>query len=49
LSNFLIWQTSYTEMYITDTLWPDFGRADFLTALKDYIRRDRRFGRVGST
>jgi undecaprenyl diphosphate synthase len=49
LSNFLIWQTSYTEIYITDTLWPDFGRADFLAALKDYIRRDRRFGRVGST
>ncbi len=49
LSNFLIWQTSYTEIYITNTLWPDFGREDFLTALKDYIKRDRRFGRVGST
>ncbi len=49
LSNFLIWQTSYTEIYITNTLWPDFGRADFLAALKDYIRRDRRFGRVGSS
>ncbi|NMC44850.1 MAG: isoprenyl transferase [candidate division Zixibacteria bacterium] len=49
LSNFLIWQTSYTEIYITNTLWPDFGRADFLAALQDYIKRDRRFGRVGST
>jgi len=48
LSNFLIWQTSYTEIYITDTLWPDFGRRDFLLALDDYIRRDRRFGRVPS-
>jgi len=48
LSNFLIWQTSYTEIYITDTLWPDFGRADFLAALQDYIKRDRRFGRVNS-
>jgi undecaprenyl diphosphate synthase len=48
LSNFLIWQTSYTEIYITDTLWPDFGKADFLEALRDYIKRDRRFGRVSS-
>jgi undecaprenyl diphosphate synthase len=48
LSNFLIWQTSYTEIYITDTLWPDFGKADFLAALQDYIKRERRFGRVNS-
>jgi undecaprenyl diphosphate synthase len=46
LSNFLIWQTSYTEMYITETLWPDFGEEAFLVAVKDYIKRDRRFGRV---
>jgi len=46
LSNFLIWQTSYTEMYITDTLWPDFGKAEFAAAIRDYIKRDRRFGRV---
>ncbi len=46
LSNFLIWQTSYTEMYITDTLWPDFGKAEFAAAIGDYIKRDRRFGRV---
>jgi len=49
LSNFLIWQTSYTEIYITDTLWPDFGKDDFLIALEDYIKRDRRFGRVNSS
>ncbi len=48
LSNFLIWQTSYTEIYITDTLWPDFGKDDFLAALQDYIKRERRFGRVNS-
>jgi undecaprenyl diphosphate synthase len=48
LSNFLIWQTSYTEIYITETLWPDFGKADFLEAIKDYIKRDRRFGRINS-
>jgi undecaprenyl diphosphate synthase len=46
LSNFLIWQTSYTEMYITDTLWPDFGKAEFAAAIRDYIKRDRRFGRI---
>lgn len=46
LSNFLLWQTSYTELYITDTLWPDFSRADFFTALEDYQKRERRFGAV---
>ncbi|MCP4567384.1 MAG: isoprenyl transferase, partial [FCB group bacterium] len=46
LSNFLIWQTSYTEMYITDTLWPDFGKEEFIEAVMDYIKRDRRFGRI---
>lgn len=48
LSNFLIWQTSYTEIYITDTLWPDFDKIDFLNSVKEYINRDRRFGRVTS-
>ncbi|GAB4321333.1 MAG: isoprenyl transferase [Candidatus Zixiibacteriota bacterium] len=46
LSNFLLWQTSYTELYVTDTLWPDFGRDDFYRALIDYQSRERRFGRV---
>ncbi len=49
LSNFLLWQTSYTELYVTDTLWPDFGRDDFYRALLDYQSRERRFGRVNST
>lgn len=46
LSNFLLWQIAYTELYITDTLWPDFGRDEFLHALADYQQRQRRFGRT---
>jgi len=44
LSNFLLWQISYSELYITDKLWPDFGAADLKKAVDDYKRRDRRFG-----
>ena len=44
ISNFLLWQISYTELYITDTLWPDFGKPEFLEALKAFQRRERRFG-----
>ena len=44
ISNFLLWQISYAELYMTPTLWPDFGKADFLKAIADYQRRDRRFG-----
>jgi len=44
LSNFLLWQLSYTEIYITPTLWPDFRRANFAEALIDYGNRQRRFG-----
>jgi undecaprenyl diphosphate synthase len=46
ISNFLLWQTSYTEMYITDVLWPDFGRAELFEAIIEYQRRERRFGKV---
>ncbi len=46
ISNFFLWQMAYTEFYFTDTLWPSFGRRDFLTALLDYQGRERRFGRV---
>ncbi len=46
LSNFLLWQLAYTEMYITDTLWPDFNCAEFSAALVHYQKRDRRFGKV---
>jgi len=44
LSNFLLWQLSYTEIHVTETLWPDFGRADLQKAIADYHQRQRRFG-----
>jgi undecaprenyl diphosphate synthase len=44
LSNFLLWQAAYSEFYSTQTLWPDFGGADFDEALTSYQRRVRRFG-----
>ncbi len=46
ISNFLLWQTAYTELYVTDVLWPDFNEDDFLKAIADYQRRDRRFGMI---
>ena len=46
ISNFLLWQLAYTEIYITPTLWPDFRREEFLRAIEDYQRRERRFGGV---
>jgi undecaprenyl diphosphate synthase len=46
LSNFLLWQVSYAELVITPTLWPDFRRPQFLAALEEYARRQRRFGGV---
>lgn len=49
ISNFLLWQLAYAELYVTPTLWPDFGREDFFQALLDYQRRDRRFGRVSTS
>ena len=47
LSNFLLWQASYAELYITETLWPDFREDAFAKALASYARRRRRFGQVG--
>lgn len=44
LSNFLLWQTSYTELYLTDIFWPAFGENDLLDAVIDFQKRDRRFG-----
>ena len=44
LSNFLLWQVAYAELYVTETLWPDFKRADLLQALLEYQKRERRFG-----
>jgi undecaprenyl diphosphate synthase len=49
VSNFFLWQMAYTEFYFTETLWPNFGRRDFLAALLDYQGRERRFGRVSGT
>ncbi len=46
ISNFLLWQLAYTELYFTATPWPDFRRREFLLALIEYQRRERRFGRV---
>jgi undecaprenyl diphosphate synthase len=47
ISNFLLWQMAYAELYVTETLWPDFRRADLLQAILDYQKRDRRFGGLG--
>jgi undecaprenyl diphosphate synthase len=46
ISNFLLWQISYTELVVTPTLWPDFRKAQFFEALEEYTRRHRRFGSV---
>ena len=46
ISNFLLWQIAYAEMYFTDLLWPDFKKEDFIDALDDYQKRDRRFGKI---
>jgi undecaprenyl diphosphate synthase len=48
LSNFLLWQAAYAELYVTDTLWPDFDRQEFHRALVSYQQRERRFGKVGN-
>ncbi len=49
VSNFLLWQLAYTELCFTPTLWPDFRRREFLLALHEYQKRERRFGRILST
>jgi undecaprenyl diphosphate synthase len=48
VSNFLLWQIAYAELYVTETLWPDFRQRDLLEAVLEYQRRDRRFGGLGS-
>jgi len=47
LSNFMLWQVSYAEVYFTDIMWPEFRRDEFLQALSEYQSRERRFGRTG--
>jgi undecaprenyl diphosphate synthase len=49
ISNFLLWQIAYAELYVTDTLWPDFRRSDLLKAILEYQKRDRRFGGLGAS
>ena len=46
ISNFLLWQLAYAEFFVTDTLWPDFSREEFLDILLQYQQRDRRYGKV---
>jgi undecaprenyl diphosphate synthase len=46
LSNFLIWQAAYAEWYVTQTLWPDFGKEELRKAIADFAMRDRRYGRL---
>jgi undecaprenyl diphosphate synthase len=49
VSNFLLWQIAYAEIYVTETLWPDFSRARLLEALVDFQKRERRYGGLGSS
>jgi undecaprenyl diphosphate synthase len=44
ISNFMLWQFAYSELYFTNTLWPDFDEVEFARAVADYSRRERRFG-----
>jgi len=46
ISNFLLWQIAYSEIFVTPTLWPDFGKEEFLQILKDFQGRERRYGKV---
>jgi undecaprenyl diphosphate synthase len=48
ISNFLLWQIAYAEIYVTETLWPDFRRAELYAALADYQKRERRYGGLGT-
>jgi len=47
VSNFMLWQIAYSEIYVTPTLWPDFRREELLKAIEDYSKRERRFGGIG--
>jgi undecaprenyl diphosphate synthase len=49
VSNFLLWQISYAEIYVTETLWPDFRKPQLVAAIEDFSKRHRRFGRVHAT
>jgi undecaprenyl diphosphate synthase len=46
ISNFLLWQIAYSEIFVTPTLWPDFNEEEYLEILKDFQTRERRFGKL---
>lgn len=48
ISNFLLWQIAYTELFVTPTLWPDFSKAEYTAILEDFQKRERRFGKTAS-
>ncbi|MBN1982116.1 MAG: di-trans,poly-cis-decaprenylcistransferase, partial [Chitinivibrionales bacterium] len=48
ISNFLLWQIAYAELYVTDVLWPDFNKQRLIEAIEDYSKRERRFGKVST-
>jgi undecaprenyl diphosphate synthase len=48
ISNFLLWQLAYTELYFTEVLWPDFRKEHLIEAILDYQKRERRFGKTGA-
>lgn len=48
LSNFLLWETAYSEIYVTECMWPDFRREQYYTAIRDYMSRERRFGKTSA-
>jgi len=48
ISNFLLWQIAYAEIFVTETLWPDFSREEFVDILKNFQKRERRFGKVSA-
>ena len=49
LSNFLLWEAAYAELYFTDVMWPDFGRDELVAARAAFGRRQRRFGRLAAS
>jgi len=49
ISNFLLWQCAYSELFFSKTLWPDFSKQDMNEAIEDYLQRDRRFGKIAET
>ncbi len=49
VSNFLLWQIAYAEIYVTETLWPDFNRARLLESFVDFQKRERRYGGIGES